>query len=101
MVLDDLGAESPQLKSFCFTVIDRLYVSGTPFIITTNLNPERMSRPEDETEQRLFSRILERCPCPIYVSDKGGSAREQKMLRERVGYAELLDLRDEELRSGI
>ena len=90
VVLDDLGAESPQLKSFAFTVIDRLYVAMTPFIVTTNLGPDRMAQPRDETEQRLFTRILERCPVPIYVSEKGGTIRNEKMRASVRSYMRLL-----------
>ena len=92
VVIDDLGAESPQLKAFAFTVIDTLYRDMTPFVITTNSDIKDVSSNADKTEQRLFTRIFERCPTPIYISDAGGSIRGEKTVQSKKRYRELLNI---------
>lgn len=63
VVLDDFGAErkNDAARSLMYSVINALYLSKTPFIITTNLTPEEFQSPIDPEEGRCYDRIQERC----------------------------------------
>ena len=84
VILDDLGAEkkSDTMRSFVFTVIDTLYRSRTPFIITTNLTFEEITNPTDREMVRIYERILERCDL-ICFDRPEGSIRAQKKKERR------------------
>lgn len=80
LVIDDLGAERDTAfaKEQVFNVIDSLYRSKTPVIITTNLSMEKIKNPEDIENRRIYDRILERC-FPIEVD---GVSRRRKAVRD-------------------
>ena len=71
LILDDLSAErnSSYMKEIVFNVIDSRYRAKLPMIITTNITGEEMKNPTNEADERIFSRILERC-LPINVCGK-------------------------------
>ena len=94
VVLDDLGAEknNSSMRSFVFTVIDTLYKSKTPFIITTNLSIEEIKSPSESENRRIYERILERCPCPISVERPEGSIRLQRVRETHADYKRMLGL---------
>jgi DNA replication protein DnaC len=94
VVLDDLGAEkkSPSMNNFFFTVIDKLYLSKTPFVITTNLSIDEIKNPLNEENGRIYQRILERCPYPIKVERESGSIRLQLVREESAAYKTMLGL---------
>ena len=71
---------------------DTLYRDMTPFVITTNSDFKDVSTRTDKPEQRLFTRIFERCPTPIYISDAGGSIRGEKTVQSKKRYRELLNI---------
>ena len=52
-----------------FYVIDSLYRSRKPMIITTNLKLDEMKHPPDLAHARIYDRILERC-APILFAGK-------------------------------
>ncbi|MBQ9112061.1 MAG: ATP-binding protein [Clostridia bacterium] len=93
VVIDDLGAEkkSDAMQSFVFTVIDKLYISKTPFIVTTNLTIDELKRPENKENGRIYERILERCPYPVLVERKEGSVRRQLIRENYEKYKALWD----------
>lgn len=69
LVLDDLGAErqSEYMQEQVFNIVNARYCSGLPFIVTTNLTIEEISKPQDSGRARIYNRILERC-FPIEVN---------------------------------
>jgi DNA replication protein DnaC len=78
LIIDDLGAErkSEFMQEQVWNIIDALYRSGIPFIITTNLTMNEIKNPADIGYARIYDRILERCH-PVEVS--GVSRRRLKV----------------------
>lgn len=70
-VLDDIGAEKLNRADLdtAFQVIDDIYLLQKPLIVTTNLDLEQLRTPNNQEIARLYSRILERCPKPIFVDN--------------------------------
>ena len=71
-VLDDIGAEKLNRADLdsAFQVIDDIYLLQKPLIVTTNLDLEQLRTPNNQEIARLYSRILERCPKPVFVDSK-------------------------------
>lgn len=69
LVLDDLGAErqSEYMQEQVFNIVNARYCSGLPFIVTTNLTIEEITKPQDMGRARIYNRILERC-YPVSVN---------------------------------
>lgn len=63
LIIDDLGIErsSGYAMEQVYHVVDNRYLSGLPFIITTNLTLDEMKAPMDLAHARIYDRILERC----------------------------------------
>lgn len=80
LVIDDLGIErnTEFAKEQVFNIIDSRYRAGLPMIITTNLSIDKIKKPNDIENERIYGRILERC-FPIEVS---GQSRRRKAIRE-------------------
>ena len=80
IVIDDLSAERDTsfAKEQVFNVIDARYRAGLPMIITTNLSIDKIKKPDDIENGRIYDRILEKC-FPIEVS---GQSRRRKAIRE-------------------
>ncbi len=91
VVLDDLGAETKSviMQTFIFTVIESLYRAKTPFVITTNLTLQEMIAPKDKENERIYSRIIERCPSPIFVE---GNVRTRIAKETATEYKRLLGM---------
>ena len=79
LIIDDLGAErkSDYMQEMVFNIIDSRYRAGLPMIITTNLNFEQLTSPEEITYSRIYDRIIERC-VPIKVE---GASRRRTVLK--------------------
>lgn len=71
-VLDDIGAEKLNKADLdtAFQVIDDIYLLQKPLIVTTNLDLEQLRTPNNQEIARLYSRIFERCPKPVFVGNK-------------------------------
>ena len=67
-IIDDFGVErdTAYMNEIVYSIVDTRYRSGKPMIITTNLTSEQLKHPKDIEQQRVFSRIKERC-IPIEV----------------------------------
>lgn len=80
LVLDDLGAErkSEYMQEMVFNIIDSRYRAGLPFIITTNLTTDEITKPQEVGYSRIYDRILERC-FPVNIS---GQSRRRASVRE-------------------
>lgn len=80
LVIDDLGIErnTEFAKEQVFNIIDSRYRAGLPMIITTNLSIDKIKKPDDIENGRIYDRILERC-FPIEVS---GQSRRRKAIKE-------------------
>lgn len=59
IVLDDIGAEN--YTQTAYNIIDDIYRSNIPLIVTTNLSPSMMKRPSTIEQKRIFDRVIERC----------------------------------------
>ena len=83
LIIDDLGAErkSEFMQEQVWNIIDSLYRSGLPFIVTTNLTAEELKKSNDITYSRIYDRILERC-FPVEVA---GASRRRQNLRDSFG----------------
>ena len=71
LIVDDFGTErdTEYMNEIVFQIIDARYRSGLPMIITSNITAEELGRPEDIKNQRIYSRILDRC-IPIEFTGK-------------------------------
>lgn len=71
-VLDDIGAEKLNKADLdtAFNIIDDIYLLQKPLIVTTNLTLEQLRKPNNQEIARLYSRIIERCPKPVFVDSK-------------------------------
>lgn len=80
LVIDDLGAErkSEYMQETVFNIIDSRYRAGLPFIVTTNLTTEEITKPQDVGYSRIYDRIIERC-FPVSVS---GQSRRRASVKE-------------------
>ena len=67
VVLDDFGAErqTEAARQQVFDIVDTLYASNTPMIVTTNISSAYIANPKAE-HMRVLDRIRERCE-PITV----------------------------------
>ena len=71
VVIDDIGTEKLNRADLdtAFQVIDDVYLLQKPLIVTTNLTLEQLRKPNNQEIARLYSRILERCPKPVFVDN--------------------------------
>ena len=71
LVIDDLGSEANTdfMREIIYTVINARYLTGRPFIVTTNITNEELKNTKDEGMRRILSRIYEMC-YPIGFSGK-------------------------------
>ena len=69
LVLDDLGAErqSDYMQEQVFNVVNARCCSKLPFIVTTNLSVEEITKPQDYGRARIYSRVLG-CCFPLQVN---------------------------------
>lgn len=91
LVIDDLGVErnTEYAKEQVYNIIDGRYRAGLPMIITTNLSFEKISKPDDMENMRIYDRILERC-YPIKVD--GSSRRKKSLMKEYKDMKNMLGL---------
>ena len=91
LVIDDLGIErdTSYAKEQVYNIIDSRYRAGLPMIITTNLSIDKIKKPEDMENMRIYDRILERC-FPIEIN--GGNRRRQAIRNEYEEMKNLLGL---------
>lgn len=66
-VLDDIGAENATQTAF--SVIDDIYMSRKPMIVTTNLTPVQLKNSDSIEKKRMYDRILEVCGTKILVEN--------------------------------
>ena len=71
LIIDDFGTErdTEYMNEIVFQIIDARYRSSLPMILTSNITLEELGRPESIKNQRIFSRILDRC-VPIEFTGK-------------------------------
>lgn len=71
LVIDDMGIEreSQYTLETVYVVIDERYKSCKPFIITTNIQLEKLKNPHDLEHARIYDRIMERC-MPVYFGGR-------------------------------
>lgn len=91
LVIDDLGIErdTSYAKEQVYNIIDSRYRAGLPMIITTNLSIDKIKKPDDMENMRIYDRILERC-FPIEIN--GGNRRRQAIRNEYEEMKNLLGL---------
>lgn len=85
LVIDDLGIErnTEYALEQIYSVIDARYLSGLPFIISTNLTLNQLKNPNDIAHARIYDRILERCQ-PVQVTTKNYRKEKTKMEQEDI-----------------
>ena len=86
VVIDDLGAERSTEYALeqMYLAVDTRYRSGKPTIITTNLPPQALMKPENLAYKRIYDRILEMCA--IVVVMEGNSRRQERKQAQRDKY---------------
>ncbi len=91
LILDDLGIERKTDYGYekLQEIIDTRYRSGKPLIVTTNLTPQNLKKPEDSRYKRVYDRVLEMC-YPIWV--QGESRRLKEAARKRREAKEILEI---------
>lgn len=77
MVIDDIGTErgTSYGEELTYSIIDSRYASGLPVIVTTNLDKREI----ENTNNRVFDRIVEMCPIALRVT---GSSRRGEISKE-------------------
>lgn len=73
VVIDDLGAErgTSTAKENAYQVADCINANKIPVIVTTNLNGAEIFASADESDKRIYSRLLERCrPVTFRLDDR-------------------------------
>ena len=65
IVLDDLGAEN--ISQTAFDIVNDIYLAKIPIICTTNLTFPELKNGATREKQRIYNRILERCPKKCFV----------------------------------
>lgn len=91
LALDDLSAErkTEYMQEIVFKVIDSRYRAGLPLIVTTNLSWQELTNPQDISNQRIYSRLLEMC---IPVKFEGADKRLEKLRDSMASSRNLLGL---------
>lgn len=81
--IDDIGSEkhTKQDLDVAFQIVDELYNTKKPVIITTNLNLQMLEHPDDLALDRIYSRLLERAPKRILVKGDKNRLTEAKNKR--------------------
>lgn len=71
LIIDDLKAErdTQYMNELVFEIINLWINTGKPLIITTNLTAEELKKPKNIRENRIISRIFEKC-IPFEVKGK-------------------------------
>ena len=90
LIIDDFGIErnSSFAMEMIYHVIDRIYCTKLPLIITTNISYKEMTDPEmDEEHQRIYSRLFEMC---IPICFEGQDMRGGEHLKKREVFHQLL-----------
>ena len=59
IVLDDIGTENSTQTAY--NIIDDIYRSAVPLIVTTNLSPAELKNPDSMDKKRIYDRVIERC----------------------------------------
>lgn len=79
VAIDDLGVErdTEYMNENVTTIIDSLYRSKVPMIITSNYTPKQLTEAADIRKKRVFDRLLERLH-PVMVN---GTSRRKTMGR--------------------
>lgn len=91
LIIDDLGVERSTDFALeqVFNVIDTRYRSGKPLIITTNLSPSDIIKPENINYERVYDRIAQNS-LPIKMT--GESRRKEIAAQKRERYQGFLGL---------
>ncbi len=91
VLLDDLASErdTQYMNETAFTIINALYQSKVPVLVTTNLTVEQLKHPQSQAAERIYSRILEMCH-PIKV--EGEDRRRTRAASEYKAVNQLLGL---------
>jgi DNA replication protein DnaC len=77
LVIDDLSAErdSSYMNEIVYYVINTWTSANKPLIVTTNLTGEELKRPKDTRNNRVYSRLFEKC---IPYEVKGNHRRNRE-----------------------
>lgn len=75
LVLDDLGAErgTSYAMEQVYSVVDARYRGGKPLLVTTNLTPGEIKRPENIGYERIYDRVTQNC-VPVKVDGESRRA---------------------------
>lgn len=81
--IDDIGAEqyTKQDLDAAFQVVDELYNTKKPLLITSNMNMKMLEHPDSLQLERIYSRLLERAPKRILVDGDKSRLTEAKNKR--------------------
>ena len=85
LILDDFGCGN--INQTIYQIIDDIYVSQIPLIVTTNLSPKQLTEPNTMEEKRIFDRVLEMCAARILVN---GTPLRREIARQKAEFVEQL-----------
>lgn len=85
LIIDDLGIErdSAYMKEIVYQIIDGLYNSHKPLIVTTNLTFQEIWGCKDTDRARIYDRVLEMC---VPIEFKGKSYRREDIGKKVAKY---------------
>ena len=90
LILDDLGVErqTPYMQEMVYKIVNARLAQGGPVIVTTNLTKDEMGKPAEIGNQRIYSRLLQRC---MTIKVEGADRRmedgvaNRKAMRQQLG----------------
>lgn len=93
LIIDDLGIERGTLYALeqVYNVIDTLYKSGKPLIITTNLTLDELKYPTDIPHKRIYDRVLGMC---VPVMFNGVNFRKEEAAAKMEAAKKLFGMED-------
>lgn len=85
LILDDFGCGN--INQTVYQIVDDIYVSQIPLIVTTNLSPKQLTEPDGMEEKRIYDRVLEMCAARILVN---GTPLRREIARQKAEFVEQL-----------
>ena len=95
LIIDDLGIErgTEYALEQVYNVIDTLYKSGKPLIVTTNLTLDELKFPTDIPHKRIYDRVLGMC---VPVMFNGMNFRKEEAAAKMEAAKKLFGMEDKE-----
>lgn len=89
LILDDVGSmrDTPDNLEQFRLIVDARYTSGLPLVVTTNLEPDELIKPDNPEFERIYDRISQMCSERIPMT--GPSRRGEIAAKKRAEFEKL------------